>query len=492
MTMKSKLRNRVAGALAAGLLAATALTAATVVTPAISQTSQTEQVQALAPQAGFADLVEKVMPAVFSVEVRFANTAADDGPRMQGMPELPEGSPFRRFFEFPFGERDGVPQMRPQQPRGGMAQGSGFFISADGYAVTNNHVVRNADQVTIKLSNNGEYKAKVIGTDAKTDLALLKVDDDKPFNYVTFAKAPPRVGQWVIAVGNPFGLGGTVTTGVVSAMGRDIGSGPYDEFIQIDASINHGNSGGPAFNTDGEVIGVNTAIYSPSGGSVGIGFAIPAAVTQDVIASLKDKGTVTRGWLGVQIQPVTADIADTLGLKEAKGAIIADVTDNSPAQKAGLRTGDTILKLNGEVVADSRDLARKVARLAPQQQADVEIMRGGKTEMVKVEIGNMPADPQMAATGQGELDRDSTGRLGLRLSQAEDGAGVRVVDVDPNGAAAKTGIRTGDIILEVSGKVVQSPAEVRDAVAAAAGKKVLLLVKSGNSQRFVAVNLDRG
>jgi serine protease Do len=480
--MQSKIKNRVIGGLAAGLLAATVLSATTVLAPA---QDPNPQVQAFAPHAGFADLVEKVMPAVFSVEVRFADVTSRGEERMR-MPDMPEQ--FRRFFEFPDGERDG-PRFRMPERRG-MAQGSGFFISADGYAVTNNHVVRNADEVTVKLTDGSEHKAKVIGSDPKTDLALLKVDADKSFEFVNFARKQPRVGEWVIAVGNPFGLGGSVTTGVVSAMGRDIGSGPYDEFIQIDASINHGNSGGPAFNADGEVIGVNTAIYSPSGGSVGIGFAIPAAVTQDVIASLKDKGTVTRGWLGVQIQPVTADIADTLGLSEAKGAIIADVTENSPAFKAGLKTGDTILKLNGEQVIDSRDLAKKVARVAPGAKAELALLRDGKNETISVEIGTMPSDPKMAAQG-GEPERAGVGKLGLRLVPAEDGAGVLVADVDPEGAAAKKGIRSGDIIVEVAGKTVNSPSEVRDAIGAA-GKKVLLLVKSGDSQRFVAIDLDRG
>jgi serine protease Do len=332
----------------------------------------------------------------------------------------------------------------------------------------------------------------VIGTDPKTDLALLKIDADRTFRFVSFAKDKPRVGDWVIAVGNPFGLGGTVTTGVISAMGRDIGSGPYDEFLQIDASINQGNSGGPAFNAAGEVIGVNTAIYSPSGGSVGIGFAIPAAVTQDVIASLKDKGTVTRGWLGVQIQPVTADIAETLGLKEAKGAIVSDVTEDSPAAKAGLRTGDTILKLNGEQVTDSRDLARKVAKVAPGSKAELAIVRDGASQAVSVEIGKMPSDPRIAATGGDDAERSSVGKLGLRLAPAEDGAGVLVAGVEPDGVAARKGVRSGDIILEVAGKTVNSPADVRDAVGAAAGKKVLMLVKSGEGQRFVAIDLDRG
>ena len=247
------------------------------------------------------------------------------------MPNLPQDSPFRDFFnQFP---QFHAPQ---QQQHRGIAEGSGFIISPDGYAVTNNHVVQNADKVTVTTSEGEEYTAEVLGTDAKTDLALLKIKADKTFQYVKFATKDPRVGDWVLAVGNPFGLGGTVTTGIISARGRDIGSGPYDDFLQIDAPINRGNSGGPAFNMDGEVVGINTAIYSPSGGSVGIGFAIPAATAQDVVESLRTNGKVTRGWLGVQIQPVSSDIAEGLNLNARKGALVADVTDGSPALAAGI------------------------------------------------------------------------------------------------------------------------------------------------------------
>jgi serine protease Do len=324
-----KLRRRPVIALAlAGLMTGTALTALPVLPPIMPAAAET--VFNRAPAQGFADLVETVMPAVISVEVNHklvSNRMQDGGPGQFSMPDLGPDNPFREFFEQFQGRGFGTPGPEPRS-RG---QGSGFIISADGYAVTNNHVVANADQVTIRLQDGTEYEAEVVGTDPKTDLALLKIDADDKLHFVEFSDAEPRVGDWVIAVGNPFGLGGSVTTGIISARERNIGSGPYDDFLQIDAPINKGNSGGPAFNLDGKVVGVNTAIYSPSGGSVGIGFAIPSSIAKQVISEIRDKGQVTRGWLGVQIQPVTEDIAESLGLDEAQGAIVADVTPDSPA-----------------------------------------------------------------------------------------------------------------------------------------------------------------
>src|SRR5438067_2978838 len=266
-----------------------------------------------------------------------------------------------RFFR-----RFGGPDALPRMPRGQgvvTGQGSGFFISPDGYAVTNNHVVDGADKVEVTMDDGKTFTAKVIGTDQRTDLALIKVEGSKDFPFAKLSDSKPRIGDWVVAVGNPFGLGGTVTGGIVSASGRDVGNGPYDDFIQIDAPINKGNSGGPAFDMTGNVIGVNTAVFSPSGGSVGIGFDIPASTAKLVIAQLKDKGAVTRGWLGVQVQPVTAEIADSLGLKEARGAIVDNPQDGSPATKAGIEAGDVITAVNGTVVKDSRDLARTIATL---------------------------------------------------------------------------------------------------------------------------------
>lgn len=491
MTTSTKVRNRVMGAMAFGLLAATALSANFMIAP--SKPVLAETAQQVAPQAGFADLAAKVMPAVVSVEVNLANvvddSGGDEGQDGQGMPNLPQDSPFRDFFnQFPQ-FRDQFPQA-PRQPRGGIAQGSGFVISADGYAVTNNHVVGNAEKVSVKFSDGQQYDAKVIGTDPKTDLALIKIEGGKNFTFVKFSQSEPRVGDWVMAVGNPFGLGGTVTSGIISARGRDIGSGPYDDFLQIDASINKGNSGGPAFNLDGDVVGINTAIYSPSGGSVGIGFAIPAATAQDVIASLKDNGKVTRGWLGVQIQPVTDDIAEGLNLKDKKGALVADVTEKSPALAAGIKTGDTIVKVGADEISDPRDLAKKVARYAPGKSVDVTIVRGGKSMVVPVELGKMPGEKQELASAETATPEHGLAELGVRLAPAEDGAGVKVIDVKPGSAAEDRGIRAGDVILEVAGKEVHEPSDVKAALQAAAksqGKQIVMLIRSGDNQRFVAL-----
>ena len=297
----------------------------------------------------------------------------------------------------------------------GMAQGSGFFISADGYVVTNNHVVEHAKEVTVTTADGKTIPARIVGTDPKTDLALLKVKEGSDYPYVSFASQDPRVGDWVIAVGNPFGLGGTVTAGIVSARGRDIGAGPYDDFLQIDAPVNHGNSGGPTFNAEGEVVGVNTAIFSPSGGSVGIGFAIASDVAKNVVQSLKEDGKVARGWLGVQIQPVTQDIADSLGLKETKGALIAKSEKDSPAAAAGLKDGDVIAAVNGEPVADAHDLARKIAALGPKKEADLSIIRNGSPQTVKVMLGSQPDDKQAKADGPEQPSKDAMAKYGMTL-----------------------------------------------------------------------------
>ena len=299
---------------------------------------------------GFADIVAKVKPAVISVRVKIdrpANSSFSEDEQ-----SVPQGSPFEHFFR-----RFGTPNNGEGGHQVITGQGSGFFITADGYAVTNNHVVQNAENVQVTADDGKIYSAKVIGTDSRTDLALIKVDG-KDFPYVKLADGSPRVGDWVLAVGNPFGLGGTVTAGIVSARGRDIGAGPYDDFIQIDAPVNKGNSGGPTFDVDGNVIGVNTAIFSPSGGSVGIAFAIPSDTVKSVIAQLREKGSVTRGWIGVQIQPVTPDIADGLGLKKAAGALVSEPQPNSPAAKAGIESGDVITAVDGNSIADARALAR--------------------------------------------------------------------------------------------------------------------------------------
>jgi serine protease Do len=480
------------GLLAAGLLGATAMVAVTTVVPVTPATAQNQlRAEAIDPTKGFADLVERVMPAVVSVQVKFVNAAAEGkGPERMtpGLPEGPWGEFFKQFPQF----RDGMPGQR-QRPEGGMGQGSGFIISADGYAVTNNHVVNNANEVTVTMNDGTELKAEVIGTDPKTDLALIKIQSDKKFDFVSFTDDNPRVGDWVMAVGNPFGLGGTVTTGIISASGRVIGAGPYDDFLQIDAAINRGNSGGPAFNLEGEVVGINTAIFSPSGGSVGIGFAIPASTAENVIASLKESGTVTRGWLGVRIQPVTEDIAEGLGLAEAKGAIVSDVTEDSPALTAGIAQGDTILKVGGKDISDSRDLSRKVAELKPGQSVPVTVVRDGKTMDISVKIGAMPDEPKMASKEGGKAETSlSLSDFGLKVAPAHDGAGVTVTEVEPGSAAAERGLKAGDVILEVAGKQVNQPADVRDALQASTKKRVLMLVKTEDGQRFLALPTAKG
>ncbi len=488
-TRRSLMALAIAGALSATALGGLATGMVALPTPA--------QAAKVAPAEGFADLVEKVMPAVVSVEVEYQPVAGSDAREMMrkfpGLDRLPPE--FRKFFDDfgmdRFGFHKRFPQMRP-----GKSVGSGFFISPDGYVVTNHHVVKGASVVKIKTNDGKTYKAKVVGTDKKTDLALLKVDaPGKTFPYVEFADKDPRVGDWVIAVGNPFGFGGTVTTGIVSAKGRQIGAGPYDDFLQIDAPINKGNSGGPAFNLEGKVVGVNTAIFSPTGGSVGIGFAIPASVAKEIIMDLKNKGYVTRGWLGVQIQQVTPDIAESLGLKEPKGAIVVKVTDDSPAKRAGFRVGDTVLEVNGKAVKGPRDLARKIAHIAPGTEAEITVLRNGERKVLKVKIGRMPSDDKIAeAFGEKKAAPASAEALGLKLKTADDGQGVMIVGVAPDSQAARKGLKPGDLILEVAGIEVNSPEAVKAAIEKAARKgktSVLFLVKSGEAQRFVALSMKK-
>jgi len=467
-------------------------------TPSVPSVIATAHAETMQRSTGFADIVEKVKPAVISVRVKVDATAKmtsmngnDDASPMQ------PGAPLEKFFE-QFGGR-GMPKGFPQGKRAVTGEGSGFFISADGYAVTNNHVVDRAKTVQVTMDDGSVYDAKVVGSDSKTDLALIKVNASKSFPFVKFADRDPRVGDWVVAVGNPFGLGGTVTAGIVSARGRDIGSGPYDDYIQIDAPINKGNSGGPAFNMDGEVIGVNTAIFSPSGGSVGIGFDIPAATAKMVVAQLKEHGRIDRAWLGVQIQPVTAEIADSLGLKKAEGAIVAQPQAGSPASKAGIVAGDVITEIDGKAIKDSRELARKVGMMAPGAKIKVTLARKGEIKTLTLTLGKMPNDQQAKADTSDEMSAGDSPRLGLNLAPAKDVAGsgdqgVAVVGVDPNGPAAERGIKTGDVILDVAGKAVANTAEVRKALSDArtAGKNtVLLRVKTAEATRFVALPIKK-
>ncbi len=355
------------------------------------------EVRKVAQPVGFADIVERVKPSVISVKVNINEKVAKNDNNNNGGDDdssspFQPGSPMERFFRR-FGGPDGMPPGMRGGPRGRgvvTGQGSGFFISADGFAVTNNHVVDGADKVEVTTDDGKTFSAKVIGTDARTDLALIKVESGSNFSFAKLSDGKPRIGDWVLAVGNPFGLGGTVTAGIVSASGRDIGNGPYDDFIQIDAPVNKGNSGGPAFNTEGEVMGVNTAIYSPSGGSVGIAFSIPASTVKTVIAQLKDKGSVSRGWIGVQIQPVTPEIADSLGMKKAEGALVAEPQSNGPAAKAGIESGDVITAVNGESVKDARELARTIGSLSPGSAVKLNVLHKGQDKTVNLSLGQLP------------------------------------------------------------------------------------------------------
>src|SRR5690242_4189011 len=466
------------------------------------------EVRKVQQPVGFADIVERVKPSVISVKVAIGDkTAKDDSADKDDSPFQP-GSPMERFFRR-FGGPDGLPPGFKGGPRGGRGpvtgQGSGFFISPDGYAVTNNHVVDGADKVEVTTDDGKTYKANVIGTDPRTDVALIKVAGRTDFPFAKLSDSRPRIGDWVLAVGNPFGLGGTVTAGIVSASGRDIGKGPYDDSIQVAAPVNRGNSGGPAFDTAGEVMRVNTAIYSPSGGSVGIAFSIPASTVKSVVAQLKDKGSVARGWIGVQIQPVTQDIADSLGLKKAEGALVAEPQANGPAVKAGIESGDVITSVNGEKVKDARELARTIGGLAPGTAVKLNVLHKGQDKIVTLTLGQLPNTIEAKAdTGNDDRGGGNRGtdvpKLGLTVAPANSVAGagkegVVVTEVDPKSAAAERGFKEGDVILEVAGKTVASPNDVREAISSAKNDNknvVLMRVKSGGQSRFVAIPLAKG
>jgi len=457
---------------------------------------------------GFADIVERVKPSVISVRVKINEKASSNDTADNGDNPFPPGSPMERFFRR-FGGPDGFPGGRGRGGRGQVVtgQGSGFFISADGYAVTNNHVVDGASKVDVTTDDGKTHTAKVIGTDPRTDLALIKVDGISNFPYAKLSDGTPRIGDWVLAVGNPFGLGGTVTAGIVSARGRDIGNGPYDDFLQIDAPVNKGNSGGPTFNTEGDVVGVNTAIYSPSGGSVGIAFAIPASTVKSVVQQLKDKGSVSRGWIGVQIQQVTPEIADSLGLKKTEGALVAEPQPGGPAAKAGVESGDVITRVNDQPVKDARELARTIGGMAPGQTVKLVVLHKGQDKILSMTLGELPNSKQASADsdqdddgGRGSRGSVTVPNLGLSLAPAASVAGagkegVVVTNVDPNSPSAERGLKEGDVIVEVGGKQVATPGEVREAIKAARAdnkNSVLVRVKSGDSSRFVAMPVAKG
>jgi serine protease Do len=443
----------------------------------------------------FVDLVQAVKPAVVSIRVKADVTppvTSGDG----GVNPF-EGTPFERFFR-QFG-RPGQEQ-GPQSHQYAQGQGSGFLISADGYVVTNNHVVAQAVKLEVVMDDGRVLDAKVIGTDPKTDLALVKVEGTA-FPFVSFADDTPKTGEWVIAMGNPFGLGGTVTAGIVSAQGRDIGSGPYSDFLQIDAAVNRGNSGGPTFNMAGKVIGVNTAIYSPSGGSVGIAFDIPASTVKPVIAQLKDRGYVERGWIGVHVQPVTKEVAESLGMKEAEGALVSGAEPGSPAAKAGLKPGDVITAIDGAKLKDARELARRIGGFAPNTAVTLDYLRDGKAQTASVTLGQLKEQtahrPQNLAMPGG--DGRATG-LGIAVAPAARVLGIgeqglAVLRVDPNGKAAEVGLAPGDVILQVGGKEMSSPQDLAGALNEARSRKkdhVLALVRRNERDVYIALPTAQG
>jgi serine protease Do len=465
-----------------------------------ASTPSTSTQAVMVPRQSFADLVERVQPAVVNVATlaRVKNASA----RSQQF-NFPEGSPFAEQFREFFKRRfQGPPEGQAPQARG---VGSGFFIDDKGHVVTNHHVVKGADEIQITLHDGTELKATVVGHDEKTDLAVLKVEHDKPLPHVSFGNSDSaRVGDWVVAMGSPFGLGGTVTAGIISARGRDIRSGPFDDFLQIDAPINRGNSGGPLFDQAGQVIGVNTAIFSPSGGSVGIGFAIPSEMASGVIRSLLADGRVKRGWMGVNIQGLSPELAQSFGLDEPRGALVAGILEGGPAEQAGIAVGDVIVRFNGEDITSMRELPRVVASAKTGTTVPVVVIRSGKERTLTLEVGNMPDAGQVAAARAGTPEIPS--QLGIQLAELDDAAraqlgldshtqGVVIAQVAPGGAAAREGLRPGDVILRIGNERVKRPADVLDAVrgaAAAEHSSVVMLVSRNGNERFVAVPFERG
>lgn len=532
MTSNSKntLKKLSAGILASSLMV-TALSVSPTPTNILSfSKANADAVHVQAVQApGFADVVEAVSTAVVSVRVeqtrnvknergnfRFDRRNGDD--RQGRLPKFFRDNPdFKEFFENRkrrndsrgerghdndrdndgrrFGDRNDDRDDRRKnrrKPRKRMSQGSGFFVSEDGYIVTNNHVVENGEKFTIIMHDGVEHEARLIGADKRSDLAVLKIDDvaDK-FTYVAFSEKDPRIGDWVVAVGNPFGLGGTVTSGIVSARGREIGASRYDDFIQIDAAVNKGNSGGPAFDLNGEVIGVNTAIFSPSGGNVGIAFAIPADTADEIVTDLIENGKVVRGWLGVQIQPITDDIAESLGLEDALGAIVTEPQKGSPADKAGIKAGDVILSVDGKSVKGPRELAKVITGYDPESSVKVSVWRENAKQDITVNLGTLK---DVASANSKPKRKKNKVRVGLALETSSDG-GVVVVDVDPDSPADEKGIRSGDVIKTVNGEEIKEPSDVSKIVKQAAklGRKAALFqIERDGKSSFVAVPLKKG
>ncbi|WP_118132540.1 DegQ family serine endoprotease [Oceanicella sp. SM1341] len=460
--------------------------------------AQAPMVEARAAPDSFADLASQLSPAVVNITTSQIVARRDDGPT----PMVPEGSPFEEFFKN-FRDR------QRQSPERATALGSGFIISADGYIVTNNHVIESADEISIELFSGQNLDAKLVGTDPKTDIALLKVESDEPLPFVNFGDSDlARVGDWVMAIGNPLGQGFSVSAGIVSARNRSL-RGSYDDFIQTDAAINRGNSGGPLFNMDGQVIGVNTAILSPNGGSIGIGFSMSSNVVKNVVDQLKDFGETRRGWLGVRIQPVDPSMAEALGLEEASGALVAGVTEGGPAAEAGIRGGDVILSFDGQDVQEMRDLPRMVADTKVGKAVRVVVFREGSTQTVLVTLGRLEENEINASMEgpSGDTAPEQTANaevLGMTLSSItpemreqfnlpDELEGVIVSDMDATSAAFEKGLRPGDVISEVGQQPVSSPADAEARVKAAkeAGRtSILLLVEREGEPRFVALKID--
>lgn len=457
--------------------------------------------QPWSPAAGFADLIEQVSPAVVHVAISGTVKRSSRSPQFN----FPPGSPFEEFFEQ---FKNQQPKQRDEKPKP-LGIGSGFIISSDGFVVTNNHVVKDADEIVVTLEGDKEYEAELIGTDSKTDLALLKLKDAKNLPYVAWGDdEKSRVGDWVLAIGNPFGLGGTATTGIISARGRDIRSGPYDDYIQVDAAINRGNSGGPLFNLNGEVIGINTAIYSPNGGSVGIGFSIPANMAKNVIKQLRETGSVARGWIGVEIRPLTEELAKGFNRPNEEGALINSVVPDAPAAKAGLKAGDIILSFDGQKITDTRDLPKVVANAEIDQSHKLEYWRNGKKQSVKIVTEAFPEDPNMVAAKTKKNDsvtsKSSTSDLvGATLVTITDSIrkqyrigddvnGVLVLETKAGGLAAQNGVRRGDVITSVDSKDVSEPKQVIDIIEKAKGADrefIVMLLQNNKNNRFVAFKL---
>jgi serine protease Do len=457
----------------------------------------------------FSGLVERVKPAVVSINVKTSAAAAkmasdEEAGDDEADAENPfRGTPLERFFEDPKSHKKNDKGKNDKGKNGDdrpvLGQGSGFFISPDGYLVTNNHVVEGALKVDIVTESGEILPARVIGTDPSTDLALVKVDAKRTFAYVNLSHSEVKVGDWVIALGNPFGLGGTVTAGIVSGHGRDIGMGSYDDFLQIDAPVNKGNSGGPTFNQHGEVVGVNTAIFSPSGGSVGIAFAIPAHTVEIIVSQLKEKGRVSRGWLGVLAQPITPELAESLDLKFAKGALITSANAGSPAEKAGIKKGDVVSHINGVEIKDGRDLARKIAILPPATEVKITIVNQDRQRTASIKLGELPEEKKAQPVATKTAGEKELRSLGVSVAPAKgssqgNDAGVTVVRVDPEGRAADLGLAQGDVILEANGSAISTGADLERALKAARGRgknNALGLIQRGNDQVFIALPTDQ-